>query len=128
MSTSFKSSSARMAVPAVNYALAQAWAGAGPTEPAFQPGAVPRPLMAPNYVFTTPAMGLAFTQSWDSSLVTDACYANPDALSKCMDAVVRGGLVPLTPIIGTSGAPETLMPGEAAFLSAIMNNAGFPRV
>jgi hypothetical protein len=128
MSAPFRSSSARVAVPAVNFALAQAWAGAGPTEPAFQPGAVPRPLMAPNYVFSTPATGLGFTQSWDSSTVTEACYANPDALGKCMDAVVRGGLVALTPIIGTAGAPETLMPGEAAFLSAIMNNAGHARV
>lgn len=87
----------------------------------FQPSAVPKPLMAPNYVYDTPE-GLRFTEAWNSSSVTDACYANPDKLARCMDAVVRGGLSLLTPVVGTSGAPETLLPEEAAFLAAALGN------
>ena len=95
--------------------------------PAFQPWAVPQPLMAPNYV--VPYNGaMHFTESWDNGAVTQVCYTSADSLSRCLDAVVRGGLSLLTPVVGTSGTPETLLPAEAAYLSASMADAGFPRM
>ena len=91
---------------------------------AFQPAAVPDPVMAPNYVYSM-AGALQVTDVWDNSGVTAACNASPVAMGYCMDAVVRGGMSHLTPVVGTAGAPETILLEEATFIAAAMTGAGF---
>jgi hypothetical protein len=84
------------------------------------------PLMAPNYVWTD-NRGLHFTEYWDRPSVTTSCYASPKHQADCMDAVTRGQLSTLAPVIGCTGHAETLLPDETQFLVNAMAQLGFQR-
>lgn len=96
-----------------------------PSAASVQPLDTPAPLMAPNYVFPTPLGRLALTESWDSPLVTETCAVDPNREARCLDAVVRGGLSALTPVVGSTGTYETALPTESMFIQQYLKNAGF---
>jgi hypothetical protein len=84
------------------------------------------PVMAPNYVYgvrgANPLLptSLQFTERWNTPGVTSSCAASPDAASRCIDAVTRGALTGLTPLVGAVTPDETLFPDEVAYLRAAM--------